>query len=265
MTTSATSNPRLATGVPGLDSLLGGGLEEGTACLLTGTTGTGKSTLASLYLQAAARRGMTSVAFCFDERRETFLRRCDSLGMAVRDQIDAGRIHLRQVDVGEMSPGEFAHVVRRAVEEKDARVVLIDSLSGYMHAMPEDGLLSAQLHELLNYLASRGVLTLLVVTPHNHGGGDSWDVDASYIADTVVTIRHFEAMGRIRRCLAVIKKRHGDHEKTIREFRITHGGCRVGEPLWEFNGVLSGNPAFVGDTGRLFGPVENEEGPGDEG
>lgn len=242
----------LSSGINALDDMLGGGLEEGTACLISGTSGTGKSTLASLYLQAAARQKEKSIAFCFDERKDTFLFRCNSLGLEIASQIEQGLINLIQINVGEMSPGEFAQKVRRAVEENDAKVVLIDSLSGYMNAMPEDNLLSTQLHELLNYLGSRDVLTLMVITRHEPGHGLNKEIDASYISDTVITLRHFEASGRIRRCLAVLKKRHGNHEKTIREFQIRKGGCYVGQPLTEFTGILSGNPVYMGSLKKLM-------------
>lgn len=251
--------------IDALDALLGGGLEAGTACLLSGSTGTGKSTLATLYLLSAARQGERSIVFCFDERRDTFLQRSDSLGLDVRRYMDQGLITLQQIDVGEMSPGEFAHRVRHTVEEMAARVVVIDSLSGYLNAMPDDRLLSVQLHELLNYLASRDVLTLMIETYHSDGNIYFTGVDASYIADTVVTLRHFEAMGHMRRCLAVVKKRHGEHEKSIREFSIAYGGCRVGPPIDDFTGILTGNPTFVGDKKSLFVLDRKESGYGDEG
>lgn len=243
----------LSSGIQELDDLLGGGLEEGTACLVTGSTGAGKSTLGSLYVQAAAKRGESSLIFCFDERKDTFLRRSASLNMDMPAYIEQGLVDLRQVSTGELSPGEFAQIVRTAVEEKNAKVVLIDSITGYMNAMPEEKFLLTQLHELLSYLSSIGVLTIMVVTKFGASGNLESEIDASYIADTVVLMRHFEGKGEIRRCIAVVKKRHGNHEHTIREFKIAQGGCRVGAPLTEFSGILTGNPSFIGPTEKLLG------------
>lgn len=243
----------LSSGVDDLDRFFGGGLELGTACMIIGNTGAGKSTLGSLYIQAAAQRGQKSLIFCFDERAETFLRRCASLNMDMTAYIENGTVELQQVNVGELSPGEFALRVRRAVEQKQAQVVLIDSLSGYLNAMPEERMLMTQLHELLSYLNGVGVLSIMVVADHSYyDPRDDNEIDASYLADTVIALRHFEAQGRIRRCIACIKKRHGPHENTIREFEINTGGCRVGLPLTEFRGLLTGNPTFLGDPDKLL-------------
>lgn len=242
----------LSSGIRQLDEMLGGGLEEGTACLLTGSTGSGKSTLGSLYVQAAARRGENSVIFCFDERRDTFLRRSASLGLDIARFIEQGRVDLRQVNTGELSVGEFSQVVRRTVEEKQAKVVLIDSLTGYMNAMPEENLLMVQMHELLSFLSGAGVLTMMIVARYGIAKKTEAEIDASYIADTVIMLRHFEAFGEIRRCIAVVKKRHGSHEHTIREFTIAKGGCRVGSPLTDFNGLLTGNPTYNGPLENLM-------------
>ncbi|KJS28874.1 MAG: hypothetical protein VR64_22420 [Desulfatitalea sp. BRH_c12] len=236
----------LPSGIQALDDLLGGGLETGTACLVTGSTGAGKSTLGSLYVQAAAKQGQHSVIFLFDERKETFLRRCASLNIDMASYIEKGLVDLRQISAGDLSPGEFAHDVRESVEEKKAKVVLIDSITGYLNVMPEEKLLLTQIHELLSYLGGIGVLTIMVVTKFGSSGNLETDFDASYIADTIIVLRHFEAMGKIRRCIAVIKKRHGFHEHTIREFKIASNGCEVGQPLADFNGVLTGNPTYVG-------------------
>ncbi|MFP4350834.1 MAG: ATPase domain-containing protein [Desulfococcaceae bacterium] len=252
----------ISSGNPELDALFGGGLEEGTACLFNGTTGAGKSTLAGMYADAAAKRGDRSVIFCFDERRQTFLRRASGLGMGIEGHIEQGLIDLRQVNVGELTPGEFAFQVRHAAEEKDLKIVVIDSLSGYFNAMPEQRQLMVQLHELLSYLNGAGVLTLLVVATHGFADHAEVDIDASYIADTVVMMRNFEAGGMIRRCISVLKKRYGDHEKTIREIRIDKNGVRVGEPLRHFRNVLSGYPEFVGDTQSLMNSGENGESTG---
>ncbi|MGD9308417.1 MAG: ATPase domain-containing protein [Desulfosarcina sp.] len=242
----------LSSGNRHLDDLLGGGLEEGTACLINGTTGAGKSTMASLYVQAAARRGEASVIFCFDERKETFLRRSASLNLDIPAYIEQGLIDLHQVNTGQVSPGEFTQNVISAVEKKDAKVVVIDSLTGYMNTIPGDEQLMRQMHELLSYLSGIGVLTIMVVTKFGTSGIAEMQIDASYLADTVIVMRHFEALGTLRRCIAVLKKRHGRHEHTIREFKISDGGCEVGPPLTAFNGILTGNPTYFGDREKLM-------------
>lgn len=242
----------LSSGIQELDDLLGGGLEKGTASLFTGSTGAGKSTLASLYVQAAAKRGENSVIFCFDERKDTFLRRSASLGLEISSLISHGLIDLHQVNVGELSPGEFTQVVRDTVVEKKATVVLIDSLSGYMSAMPGENMLMTQLHELLSYLSALGVLTIMIVTRYGSADSFNYQLDASYIADSIILLRHFEAFGNIHRCIAVLKKRHGNHEKTIREFKIAAGGCEVGQPLEGFSGIFTNNPIYTGKPERLF-------------
>lgn len=242
----------LSSGIKSLDVLLGGGLEEGTACMVTGSSGAGKSTFSSLYVQAAAKRGQRSIIFCFDERKETFLRRSNVLNLEMCSYIDQGLVELRQVNASDLSPGEFAQIVRRAVEKKNAKVVLIDSLTGYLNAMPEENLLMTQLYELLSYLNGVGVLSILVVSKYSLWGERDSQIDASYIADTVVLLRHFEAMGKIRHCITVVKKRHGNHEHAIREFKIASGGCEVGPPLTDFRGVLTGNPTYVGKPDNLL-------------
>lgn len=236
-----------------LDTLLGGGLEKGTSCLITGTTGAGKSTLTSLYVEAAAKRGEYSAIFCFDERRETFLHRCKSLGIHLDELIQKDMVDLRQMNVGEHSPGEFMQIVRNSVEQDKTRVVVIDSLTGYLISMPEEKQLIAQLHELLSYLSAKGVLSLMVVTTHTLSGSTQSPVDASYLADTVILLRHFEAMGSMRRCISAIKKRHGKHESTIREMQIDSSGVHLGKPLTEFSGILTGNPRFEGSREQLIG------------
>jgi circadian clock protein KaiC len=242
----------LPSGIEQLDEMLGGGLEEGTACLITGSTGAGKSTISSLYVQAAAKRGETSVIFCFDERKDTFLRRSEALGLGIDSFIEQGLIDLRQVNVSELSPGEFAQVIRGAVEESNAKVVVIDSLSGYMSSMPGENMLMTQLHELLSYLSSVRVLTIMVVAKYGITYSNSFDVDASYIADTILLVRHFEASGKMHRFITVVKKRHGSHENSIREFKIAAGGCEIGPPLKEYIGIFDPNPVYTGDLKKLL-------------
>lgn len=250
---SPANGRQLSSGNPRLDDLLGGGIEWGTACLINGSTGAGKTTLASLYVQAAARDGDGSVVICFDERRDTFLQRCRSLDLDIPAYMEQGLVNIRQVDAGHMSPGQFAHMVVDAVSEQRAKVVVIDSLTGYLNAMPEEKNLMRQLHDLLSYLNGIGVLAFMVVTQYGDVHFNETNIDASYIADTVIALRHFEAFGSIRRCIAVVKKRQGRHENTIREFRIARGGCDVGPPLHNFSGVLTGRPTFYGDREQLLG------------
>jgi circadian clock protein KaiC len=243
----------LSSGIKELDDLLGGGLEEGTACLLTGSTGAGKSTLSSLYVEAAAKLGENAVIFCFDERKDTFLRRSTSLNLNIPAYMEQGLVDLCQVNARELSAGEFAQLVCKNVEERQAKVVVIDSLNGYFNAMPEKKMPMAQIHELLSYLSGAGVLTIMIVSKYGATANNEVEIDASYIADTVILLRHFEALGAIRRCIAVVKKRHGSHEHMIREFEIADKGCRVGLPLTEFSGVLTGNPVYRGKLEALLG------------
>jgi circadian clock protein KaiC len=242
------------SGVPALDALVGGGLDRGTSTLLMGPAGSGKSTIATQYAVAAAARGERAVIFTFDESAATLLARSAGLGMDLAAHVEAGRVRLQQVDPAELSPGEFAHRVREAVEQDRARMVVIDSLNGYLNAMPEERFLTIQLHELLTYLGQHGVVTLLIVAQHGLlGAGMQTPVDASYLADAVILLRYFEARGRLRRAVSVVKKRSGAHEETLRELRMGAGGLSVGEPLEEFQGILTGTPAFLGQLGGLTG------------
>jgi circadian clock protein KaiC len=241
------------SGVGELDAPFGGGLEEGTACLLIGPTGTGKSSLATLYAQAAALRGERSAVFLFDERSETFHRRSRGMGMNLQPHVEAGLMSVQQVNTGELSPGEFTHTVRQAVDEGGVKVVVIDSLTGYLNAMPQETLLIPQLHELLTYLSQQGVLTFLIMAERGVlGSGELEPVDVSYLADAVVLLRHFEAEGQLRRAISVVKKRYGAHESTIRELRMTASGVQVGEPLMMFSGVLTGTPTYEGRAAALL-------------
>jgi circadian clock protein KaiC len=236
-----------STGVPAMDALLGGGLDRGTSALLMGPAGCGKSSLALQCVVAAAGRGERSAVFTFDESLGTLLARAEGLGMGLTAHLEAGRVTAQQVDPAEMSPGEFAHQARRAVESGGARLVVIDSLNGYLNAMPDERFLTVQLHELLTYLGQQGAVTLLVVAQHGLlGTGMHSPVDASYLADAVVLLRYFEAAGRLRRAVSVVKKRGGRHEDTLREFRMEPGGLSVGEPLEQFHGILTGTPSLAG-------------------
>jgi circadian clock protein KaiC len=241
----------IASGVQSLDALLGGGIERGTTTLLMGPPGCGKSTIALQYAVAAAQRGDHSVAFMFDETKEALLTRSRGLGLPLIEGRGPGEVALRQIDPAEMSPGEFAHIVREAVEEHGARVVVIDSLNGYLNAVPQSSYLIAQLHELLSYLNNHGVATFLVVAQSGMMGSNMLSpVDASYLADSVVMLRYFEYLGRIKKAISVLKKRTGAHEESIRELSFDSHGIHLSEPLLNLRGVLSGTPIELPSTAK---------------
>jgi circadian clock protein KaiC len=235
-----------STGIARLDDLLGGGLDRGTSTLFMGPAGAGKSAIATSIAVAAAQRGEHVAMYLFDEGLDTFRRRAAGLGTDVKEHVDSGRIVLTQVDPAEMSPGEFADNVRATVDQSHASVVVIDSLNGYLNAMPEERYLVAQLHELFMFLRQRGVLAISVVAQHGMVGQMQTPVDLSYLADNVLLLRFFEAGGAVRQAISVLKKRSGPHEKTIRELRLGPSGITVGEPLTEFHGVLTGVPVYQG-------------------
>ncbi len=240
----------LTSGVPELDALLGGGLDRGTSTLFLGPPGSGKSALAILFASAAAERDERVAMFTFEEGMHTLHARSTALGMPLTGHLAAGHITVRSIDPAELAPGEFAHAVRHAVEEGGARVVVIDSLNGYLHAMPDEQYITLQLHELLSYLRQQGVVTIMIAAQHGlMGPGMTTPVDVSYLADGVVLFRFFETSGRIRRALSVVKKRSGAHEDTIRELVFSPQGILVGEPLHAFQGVLTGVPTFLGKSG----------------
>jgi circadian clock protein KaiC len=240
---------RLDSGVVELDRLLGGGIERGTSTLIVGAPGTGKSSLATQFVAAAAAREQRSAMFIFDESLHTLLTRSAGLGIDLREHIQAGTITLQQVDPAEMSPGEFAHAIRLAVEDQQAKVIVIDSLNGYLSAMPGERFLIIQLHELLTYLGQRGVATLLIGAHQGLIGGQMISpVDASYLADAIILLRYFEVRGEVRQAISVVKKRGGAHERTIREIRLEPGRISLGEPLREFRGVLTGVPILEGQN-----------------
>jgi circadian clock protein KaiC len=219
----------------------------GTCTLVLGPSGVGKSTLSQQYLSAAAASGIHSAAFLFDEQRSTFLSRGDELGMSISKYVDSNMIRLAKVEPGSMSPGEFSHSVRKSVEDDGVRVVLIDSLTGYLTAIPEREAAVVRLHELTSYLASCGVATFLTVAQQGMlGQAMISPIDVSYIADTIFMMRFFEAGGTVHKALSVIKKRTGRHETSIREFAIQDNRLRVGAPLTQFRGVLGGIPEYLG-------------------
>jgi len=243
----------LPSGSTELDALLGGGLPSGTSFLVTGPAGTGKSVLATQYACAAATRGEKVRFYLFDERLGTFDQRAKGLGMDIQHLVADGLLTLCQVEPTERSPGEFAHDVVRAVEDEGVQMVIIDSINGYLQSMPEERLLPVQVHELLSYLAARGVTSMLTLVQRGIFGSPVDEAaDVSYLADSVVLLRYFEVSGAVRQAISVVKKRSGDHERTIREFRVGHGGLHVGPPLHEFQGVLTGVPSYVGEAGPLM-------------
>jgi circadian clock protein KaiC len=245
-------NAYTASGNAQLDQLLGGGLERGTNALLIGAAGVGKSSLALTYAIAAAERGEHCVFFAFDEGRGTVEARANSLGLNLKPVLDSGHVRFQQIDPAEMSPGEFASIVMRSVEVDGAKIVIIDSLNGYLNAMPDGRFLILQMHELLSYLGQQGVLTILVLAQHGLVGPMETPLDISYLSDAVIMLRYFEYSGTVRRAMSVVKKRSGEHEPTIREFKLTPHGISVGPPLTGFQGVFSGTPVYIGDSTPLM-------------
>jgi circadian clock protein KaiC len=232
---------RISTGLEGLDRLLGGGVDRGTTVLFMGPAGTGKSALASQVLAAASGRGEKTKLFAFEESLGTLFERSRALGIPIAELARKGTLSVQQVDPAELSPGEFVYLVRAAVDE-GVRVVAIDSLNGYLSAMPEEHFLSLQLHELFSYLRQLGVTVLLTLAQHGFVGNMASPIDLSYLADTVLLLRFFESDGEIRKAISVPKKRSGMHETAIREFSLGSDGIRVGEPLRHFRGLLTGVP-----------------------
>ena len=253
------------SGAAGLDGLLGGGVPAGTSLLLTGPAGTGKSVLATQYACAAVTRGERVRFFIFDERLSTFRLRSDGLGLDVADAVADGTLALQQVEPTELSPGEFSNRVRQAVEEEGVRMIVIDSINGYLQSMPDERLLPIQVHELLSYLATKGVTCVMTLVQRGIFGSPVDEAaEISYLADTVVLLRYFEVSGGVRQAISVVKKRTGDHERTIREARVQHGGLQIGNPLREFQGVLTGVPSFTGaatDLMPLQTPVRQTPAP----
>jgi circadian clock protein KaiC len=242
----------VSSGLKALDDLFGGGLDRGTTTLIMGPAGTGKSTLALQYAVQMAKKGEPVMFFAFDETRGVMLARATALGMPVAKYVENGAITAQQVDPAELSPGEFAVRIVRGVEA-GCKLVIIDSLNGYLNAMPGEKYLNSQLHELSSYLNQQGVMTILILAQHGLVGAAEAPVDLSYLADTVVNLRYFEAAGTVKQALAIVKKRSGHHEKTIREFRLEAGrGIRIGQPLQDFHGVLSGVPVFHGKKEQIL-------------
>lgn len=240
---------QIPTGIAPLDTMLGGGIDRGTSTLIMGPAGSGKSALAAQQVVAAASRGEHSAMFIFEETLASVLARSASLGMPLEPLVEQGLVSIRQVDPAQLQPGELAHLVREAVEDRQARVLVIDSLNGYLNAVPEERFLLLHLHELLSYLGQSGVATVLVFAQHGMVGHMQTPVDVSYLADAVILLRYFEAEGKIHKAISIVKKRSGPHETAIRSLTMGSDGVRVGAPLQNYRGVMTGIPTYEGTVG----------------
>jgi circadian clock protein KaiC len=237
------SRERLKSGLAQLDALLGGGLERGTSILFQGAAGTGKSTLAALFAAQAAERGEHSALFIFDESMNTLFSRMAGLNVPLKKHVESGHVVVRQVDPAELSPGELTHEIRDAVERGGSRLVIIDSLNGYLNSMPDEEFLIVHLHELLTYLGQQGVATVLIAAQQGLIGSQmSSPIEASYLVDAVLLLRYFEDEGQVKQAISVVKMRGGEHERSLREFTMKSGCITVGEPLRGYRGVLTGTP-----------------------
>lgn len=248
-----------SSGSSQLDALLGGGIDRGASALILGPAGCGKTTLCSQILIAALQRGESVACYLFEESRETFLRRSEGFGMDFRPYLASGLFELIQVDISELSPGEFANRVRRRVERENTSLIVIDSLNGYLNGMPSERFLLIQMHELLNYLGRKGVITILTIAQHGMlGPAMQTPVDVSFLADTVVLLRFFEAAGEVRQAISVVKKRRGKHERTLREMQFGPTGVIIGAVLRDFEGVLTGVPRYRGKDAHLLGAQDEK-------
>jgi circadian clock protein KaiC len=243
---------RMSSGIAELDRLLGGGVEAGSSTLVLGPAGTGKSLLAIIFIIAAVARGEKAALFVFDEELGLLFERMKGLGIDLEAMQHGGMLFVEQVDAAELSPGEFAHRVRKRIDEDRIKTVVIDSLNGYQAAMPEENSIILHMHELLQYLNRQGAATFMTVAQHGLVGDMKAPVDVTYLADTVVLLRYFEALGTVRRAISIIKKRTGTHESTIREYRIDSRGLTIGNPLDAFQGILRGVPNYVGEATPLL-------------
>jgi circadian clock protein KaiC len=243
---------QVSTGLESFDSLLGGGLQSGSSTLILGPAGTGKSLIAVTFAMAALARGEKAALFVFDEEIGLLVNRMKAMNIDLEAVQRSGLLMIEQIDAAELTPGEFAHHVRRTVDEKSVKTVVIDSLNGYQAAMPEQNALVLHIHELLQYLNRQGAATFMTVAQHGLVGTMQTPVDVTYLADTVILLRYFEARGSVRRAVSVIKKRTGSHESTIREYWLDDQGLSLGEPLDGFQGVLLGVPTYAGDRAPLF-------------
>jgi len=243
---------QLSSGIKEMDALLGGGIETGSSTLILGPAGTGKSLITMIFAAAAVARGEKAALFIFDEELGLLFERMNNIGIDLKALQATGNLLIEQVDAAELSPGEFSHRVRRCVDEGDIKTVVIDSINGYQAAMPEENALVLHMHELLLYLNRKGAATFMTVAQHGLVGDMQAPVDITYLADTVILLRYFEALGKVRRAISIIKKRTGSHESTIREYRISKQGMTIGEPLEAFQGVLRGVPTYLGASNPLL-------------
>ena len=243
----------LTSRIAELDALLGGGLERGSSALVLGPAGAGKSLLTLHFARAAVERGEKAALFIFDEELGLLFARAKAMGIDLEALQNSGNLLIEQVDAAELSPGEFSHRVRHQVDAAQVKTVVIDSLNGYQAAMPEEQSLLLHMHELLQYLNRQGATTFITVAQHGLVGDMKSPVDITYLADSVILLRYFEAAGRVRRAISVIKKRSGEHEDTIREYRIGRSGISIGKPLEDFQGVLRGVPTYTGSSNPLLG------------
>jgi circadian clock protein KaiC len=239
------SRDRLSSGIAELDALLGGGIHKGTSTLILGPSGTGKTLVAATFAIKAIARGEKAAIFVFDEELGLLTQRLEGLGLDLKEQQLTGNLFIQQIDAAEISPGEFAHRVRRCTDEEQIKTVLIDSLNGYEAAMPDENSLILHMHELLQYLNRQGASTFLTIAQHGLVGNMQSPIDITYLADTVILLRYFEALGSVKRAISVIKKRSGSHEATIREYSIDQRGLTVGQSLENFRGALDGVPTLV--------------------
>lgn len=249
----------VSSGVNELDALLGGGLHTGTSTLMIGPAGSGKSTVTMQYVMAAAQQGDCSVMFTFDESLATLLERAKGLGMDFASHTEARTIEIQQIDPAELSPGEFVTRVREAVDQKNVKIIVIDSLNGFLNSMPNEQSLILQLHDLLAYLGQQGVTTIMTLAQHGFVGAKmDTPVDVSYLADSVLLFRYYEVRGEVKQAVSVVKKRTGGHERTIRELSFGKNGIKVGEALRQFEGVLTGTPRFIEQVGVTSSANDNQ-------
>lgn len=246
----------LSSNIKDLENLLGG-LDYGTSTILTGPAGIGKSTMAVMYACVAAEKGERSAIYLFDEGIETLYKRASALNLQIEKYVEEDLINIRQIKLAELTPGELSHMISREIDYNNTRLVIIDSVNGYLMSTPQERFLTMQFHELLGYLNRRGIVSILIVGQYGLIGNMQAPIDMSYLADTVVLLRYFEAGGEVRQAISVLKKRTGRHERTIREFRIDEGGLKLGQPLREFRGVLTGVPVYEGERDGLMNKKEN--------
>lgn len=246
------AGPALRSGIKELDELMGGPIPWGFGAMIVGPPGIGKSSLAAQFAASAVRHGKKVCMYSFEESVTTFVTRCESLGIDIAKSVKKGMLQIQRVDPSHITPGQIIHNISTGIEQDHAGVVVIDSLNGYLQSMSSDRSFIVHLHELLAYLNARGVITILVSTQHGFINVNQSSFEATYLADLVILLRYFEARGTVRQAISVIKNRSHDHERTIREFEVGRRGIRIGKPLAEFQGVLTGNPEFSGKSGTLI-------------